>query len=396
MCMIKMINEKKQVDPLFSILEMKDGKLQTEKKQPLSKIKVYILNKLNNMGIDIQKDSYDSDNNAAFRKLDKFFLSDENGYVMSESWFAEKYLVGQERLEKKYSVYAMCVTRQLTATELDPQKLYDTLHAIYAGDVERNITRKGDKDGLLTRLKNVGFDLDSFDGQNEQKLRLLFLLYSFEHDTNIVIGDFFSKPTAENRDISYIGASNKNGELMHYLKSNIEKHIQPKIVSEINYEFGKILAEWQQQFSKLLFKVDTFHEMHTRDDLGMTNNLVMHIFREDSLVDEDKCGPYRRGVIESFYLMILEYESIGLELDLIDIAEWEMSTKHTVAKDMILQKYKNQAIYKSEIKYFLDENKKEFIRYIYSIDNAKKNDIKRYRRLVDKVNCFLVEHKINN
>jgi hypothetical protein len=80
------------------------------------------------------------------------------------------------------------------------------------------------KKGLIKRLEKLGFYLDDFK-DDQDKVKLLFLLYCFEVENNVQLVPFLSNPSIENVDDSFVGLETKNGELMSYLKRNIAKEL---------------------------------------------------------------------------------------------------------------------------------------------------------------------------
>lgn len=346
--------------------------------------------KLIKLGIDITKEDYLTQNNNAFRTFEKELIADSNGLVISADWFIEKYMVKADLLEKVYSPYDMRITRELTFEEMNQKKFADALAGKYMdADIMRNIKRTGDKSGLLERLCEVGFDLRDFEGEETEKYRLLFLIYCFERDTGCTIAEYFSKPSYENREDNQFYVKNRNGELTHYLKSKLEMQIPPEELIPYGFSFNQVIDGWQNQFSKILRKVDEYHERETHNDLGMTNLYADFIFMEDSLVDEDKQGPFRDGVLRSFYLKILEFEHTGIELDLRDIEEWELSSNHIDSKSDYIKKCDNDTVSRLTMQAYFEEKISIFAKYIYGAEVLDKNVKKRYRRLIDNLPDFI-------
>ena len=346
--------------------------------------------KLIELGIDITKDDYLIQNSGAFKSFEKEIIANSNGLVISAAWFIEKYMVKEDLLEKIYSPYDMRITRNLTFEEMNQEKFADALAGRYMdADITRNIKRTGDKSGLLERLCKVGFDLRDFEGEETEKHRLLFLIYCFERDNRCTIVEYFSKPSYENREDNQFYVKNRNGELTHYLKSKLEMQIPPEELIPYGFSFNQIINGWQNQFSKILRKVDEYHEKETHNDLGMTNLYADFIFMEDSLVDYDKQGPYRDGVLRSFYLKILEFEHTGIELDLRDIEEWELSTDHINGKSDYLKKYDSDTVSRLTMQAYFNERLSIFTKYLYGVEYPNKNIKKRYRRLLENLPYFI-------
>jgi hypothetical protein len=81
------------------------------------------------------------------------------------------------------------------------------------------------KKGLIKRLEKLGFYLDDFK-DDQDKVKLLFLLYCFEVENNVQLVPFLSNPSIENVDDSFVGLETKNGELMSYQKEILQKNYQ--------------------------------------------------------------------------------------------------------------------------------------------------------------------------
>lgn len=346
--------------------------------------------RLKRLGIDISKNDYMLQCEGAFEVFEKELIADSNGVVITAAWFIEKYIVKETLLEQIYSPYDMRITRKLTFEELNQEKFFDALAKRYSdADIKRNIKRTGDKAGLLKRLSDVGFDLNAFDGEETEKYRLLFLIYCFERDTGCTIAEYFSNPTSENREDNQFFVRNRNGELTHYLKSNIEKQIPPESLIPYGFSFNQVIDGWEAQFSRLNRMVEDYYEKGTHDDISLSNHFADFIFLEDSLVEEEKQGPYRDRLLNSFYLKILEFESIGIEQDLRDIEEWDLRADHIEEDTERLQKYKDDMVTYLSMQCYFEEQLDDFIKYIYAVKNPDKNIKKKYRRLIELLPCFI-------
>ena len=74
----------------------------------------YVNKILDDLGIDIQSDDYAQ--NPNWKQVESTFAVE--GFAMPLSWWVEKNIVGQERLEKIYGPYYLGVERKLTDEEL--------------------------------------------------------------------------------------------------------------------------------------------------------------------------------------------------------------------------------------------------------------------------------------
>lgn len=380
----------KMKNPSFYLMEISEDGVELSESISRDKLIAIFKDRLMKLGIDIYKNDYMIQKDCAFKIFERELIADSNGLVISADWFIEKYIVKEERLEKIYSPYDMRVTRQLTLSEMNQEKFFDAIAARYHdADVKRNIKRNGDKGGLLQRLSEVGFDLSEFASEETEKYRLLFLIYCFERDTGCTITEYFSKPTSENREDVQFYVKNRNGELTHYLKSNIEKQIPTEGLIPYGFVFNQVIDGWRHQFSKLYRMVEEFHEKNTQDDLGMSNHFADFMFLEDSLVEEEKQGPYRDKILNSFYLKILEFESIGIEKDLRDIEGWELDADHVDNEASYLKQYDADMVTRLSIQSYFENNMDVFIKYIYDGEGPDKNSKKRYRRLIALLPSFI-------
>jgi hypothetical protein len=268
--------------------------------------------------IDIRQDDYDTQNNNAFRKLDYIFVS-EGGRLISESWFVEKYMIGLEKIEEKYSCYLMGIERKLTTEELEWDSLYGELDNKYPGsDARRNIIRnEADKPGLLQRIKSTfGFDIiEDFPNQQPARMKLVYLLYCFERDFNVEFTSYFNNQTLENLDDIIINEQTKNGHLLEYLRRHLVRELDVNFIRSVNTSCCKMIEDWENQLRELMFKLDTLVTRDTKDELYRECNLALELFEPVAYITEH--GKYKHNLLETTYLKLWQYENICKEKEIL-------------------------------------------------------------------------------
>ena len=236
--------------------------------------------------IDILKDDYIE--NKEFLKFEKEYVFDQR--VMQASWWIEKNIVGQRRLKRIYGIYAMGVEHEYTDDELKDSvwmadladkymesKIKKNDFARTVKDVEQYFKRKDNKSGevgLIERLKKLGIDIDKFEGPKakEQRVKLLYFLYGFEFKNQAKLSVFLSNPSLENVDNRIVGDITRNGELMAYLKNNVEKECDESYIAEVKRALYIIADEWEKEIycvkGKVLRRTDTGWFSKVSDDLA--------------------------------------------------------------------------------------------------------------------------------
>lgn len=350
--------------------------------EPLTEEQILKLVKkdLEDLKIDITKDDYDIQNDAAFRKLDEIYIAENKRYI-TEAWFIEKYIVGQERLLKKYGCYAMGVQKKLTSEEEEFASLFRALDFKYGKDgssAERNIMRNDkDKKGLIARLDDaMGFNIYGFTGAQRERLKLIYLLYCFERDYRLEFTSFIANPTLENVDNLVVNDITKNGSLMSHLKRNIIKEVNPDFVFRVNITMVKIIEEWEEQLKKLMLKVDGLFLFQTGDDLTRAHRQIM-LFT-NGIQNLDRHGKYKHSLLESFFLMLAEHENIGREMDIIDVTERIMRFTSDVPDDLCAYRTgAGRTISKKDINEYILKHRKELAKLIFKEEKITSNQYKK-------------------
>ena len=344
---------------------------------------------LSDFKIDITKDDYDEQHNGAFHKLDKIFVVEDRKSI-TESWFVEKYIVGQVRLETKYGCYAMGIDRKLTSEELKLESLYDDLNIRFEdSDAERNIGRNDDKPGLIQRLKTkINFDIYDFPNEQRSRLKLLHLLYVFERENNVELIVFLTKPSLENVDNIMAADYTKNGYLMSKLKRNLVKEIDSDFVFELNQTIVRVVTEWEGQLQKVMFNLDTLLTRESGEDLIRSHNLIMNLI--EGIEDVKKYGVYKHSLLETFYLKLAEHESLGREFDIMDITNQTKDFGLELPEDLSLyHKLAGEKVYKKDLDLFLTDNRKELAKLIFERQNVDSNQYKKYDFAASKIQLYL-------
>jgi hypothetical protein len=343
---------------------------------------------LKKYNIDISRDDYDKQNGEAFHKLDYIFVS-EDGKLINESWFVEKYLIGQERLEKKYGCYMMGLDRKLTKIELEWDSLYAELDTKYpVADAERNITRK-DKPGLLMRIKDTfGFELDDFPNEQQARLKLVSLLYCFERVYKVEFTSYFNNPTLENVNDIIINSNTKNGYLLEYLRRSIVRDLNIEFIAFINSACCKMVEEWESQLQKLMLKLDTLVTRDTGAELKRSCELILELTKQIDCITEH--GKYKHSLLETVYLKLWQHENLGREHDILEVTQKTQEFIASLPDD--LTEYRSLAgktVYKKDMKQFIKDNRKLLAKLAFESDSVTSNQYKVFDLASEKVEYYL-------
>lgn len=358
--------------------------------KPISKEEMIALAKadLEKYKIDISSDDYDIQNNKAFRKLDTIFVA-EGGKIINESWFVEKYMIGQERIESKYGCYTMGLERKLTKEELEWDYLYTELDTRYPNsDAKRNITRS-DKKGLLIRIKEtLGFDLYDFSNEQQARMKLLHLLYCFEREFGVEFSSYFNNPTLENIDDIIVNIETKNGHLLEYLRRQIVRELDERFILKVNNLCCKMIEDWENQLRELMFKLDTIMTRNTRAELTSECNLALELFEPVEHITEH--GKYKHGLLETVYLKLWQHENLGRENDILDVTQRTQEFLSNLPDNLTkYQKLAGKAVYKKDLQKYISDNRKILAQLVFESDTITSNQYKKFDIASEKVEFYL-------
>lgn len=344
---------------------------------------------------------------ADYRKNENWEkLSDERVYDdsypggYSYQWIAEKYLLNPGQYEKINSCYAMGTGRDLTEDELSIDKMCDALeHCALeckgqdALDIKHNITRSDSKDGLIKRFNKLfACDMNKF-GNEQDRLRLLFLLYRFEQKFGSkVLADFLSKPTLENVDNSLARTPNTNGHYIKYLKSELEKELDADFIIKIKNSIHTIVFQWMSLIEYVV-KLLQYHNddvkvviTHVHDSLSDYTNGFIPLNKE--LESKYKS----QGLLEFFYLKLLEHEQLCMQLDSIDIGDRILhglseKTENTISSGDV-NRLKHVLIDYKEVEKYLKDNISEIGYYLWGKTKLTVNERNKILRLSEPLSLF--------
>ena len=356
--------------------------------------KEYMRTRIEELGIDLSLDGYIND--PKFKELFRSFVTEDMASV-TEAWWVEKNFVGQERLEKIYSPYAFGIERKLSKEELQDYVWQKVLADKYPEkcraqkDVWKYFYRDegGDSDskkGLIKRLEKLGFYLDDFkDDQN--KVKLLFLLYCFEVENNVQLVPFLSNPTIENVDDGFVGLETKNGELMSFLKRNIAKELPKGYVARVRDTLVMIGKQWEEQLEKIIIRIDYSLDGEYLLELKRIARQMQTGVKTMLLMPR---AEYEEPLLQTFYLKLSQHEDIGLEMDLIDVNYSNQEAEGTIEyhpDEFRILAYK--PIKKSEMVKYLKDSKDEIINLVYEKDDVTSYERKRYDVVVEKMSEYI-------
>ncbi len=345
--------------------------------------------------INILEDDYIL--NKEFLEFEKEYVIDQR--VMQASWWIEKNLVGQRRLKKIYGIYAMGVEHEYSDDELKDSVWMTDLADKYkeskikkkdfartVKDVEQYFKRKDNKSGevgLIERLKKLGIDINKFEGPKakEQRVKLLYFLYGVEFKNQAKLSVFLSNPSLENVDNRIVGDITRNGELMAYLKNNVEKECDGSYVAEVKRTLYIIADEWEKEIhcvkSKVLPGTDTGWFSRISDDLAWLLGK-----------SDETPGVYMDSLMETFYLKLSLHEMIGRERDMIrtNSAEYKETGEPNEFQKKMYERFYNELIEMGKdeeatyerVRQYVKENRKSLAQCVFGKESISGNDYRKF------------------
>lgn len=360
----------------------------------------YMKLRLKELGIDITKDDYID--NPKFQELTKSFVSG-NGESVTEAWWIEKNLVGQERLERIYSPYWFGIERKLTDNELKNSVWQNLLAEKYSDklritkDVWHYFYRdeggsENSKKGLIKRLEKIGFYIDDFS-TDQDKVKLLFLLYCFETKYRVQIVPFLSNPSIENVDDSFVSMMTINGDLMSYLKRNIARELSKEYVNGVRDSLIYVGQSWEVQIEKIIIQLDYSVE---GEYLEALKRICHQMRRTINMIGLMPKAEYQDPLLETFYLKLSQHEDIGLEHDIIDVnsASEEIEGEITYRPEEF-RLFAYMPINKTDMVSFLRDKKEDIIFFVYEKDEITSYERKRYDVVLEKLPDFIAMLDLN-
>ena len=127
----------------------------------------------------------------------------------------------------------------------------------------------------IVRINEL-FDIkmDCFLNEDE-KFRLLFLFSRFEGKFGSkTLGEFLSKPSYENVDNSRAGISTVNGEMMAFLKYELEKELAPSFISEAKSIMSTIARGCERQIQSVRGKLDWNLYLDNSEEIDRVYNMI--------------------------------------------------------------------------------------------------------------------------
>lgn len=353
------------------------------------------VDELKENGVDLIHDDYYK--HPEFIKLRQKYII---GLGISVDWMIEKYVVGQDRLEKIYGCYDLRIERELTENECQRSTWFSSLSDLFPTlcrsgyDIYQYFYRNKDgqnideRKGLVGRLRDWGLDIDQFDNKSE-KIRLLFYLYCFEVNHNVKLASFLKNPTLENVDNSLVGDITRNGELMAELKNTISKAISTDFIQHAKKTISYIPLQWQTQMAKIhMIASNSPKKIFTRELVRI--DAYLDLMLKQSSISNKKGGIYRHSLLETFYLKLLQHENLGRENDIIDVAN---ATEHHYAASIDnIERYNsmlNKTVKKDDVRKFIETNRSNLAHLVFNKDKISSNEYAKFDTAAEKVPDFL-------
>lgn len=359
----------------------------------------YMRERLVSLGIDIEKDDYYL--NPKFLDLKKEYITEPKHFVTA-AWWIEKNIVGQDRLLKIFGKYMFGIETKLSDKELKDGEMYAALIDKYSEslwtkeDIRKYFNRNeqseknGDKKGLVARLKEWGFDIDAFEENKRERVKLLYFLFIMEHDNSMILTEMLSNPTLENVDNGCVGDLTKNGSIMAEIKRTISREINPEYIYMLNGTVVTIGQEWETQIQRIMYALDDCDSKEKLDDLRRMKEYT-DVILEMVCRYPEKCGKYEDSLLETFFLKMCEHEALGREYDILDISEIAIDVPHASLEynhDRYIQ-LSGEVISREQINAYVKANRKELAQLVFEKDKISGSDYQKFDTASEKVkNCL--------
>lgn len=305
----------------------------------------------------------------------------------------EKFLVGQEELEKLYGCYDMRITRPLSEEELKFEKLEEVFNQHYPDYVDKDIRRsiqRTDKDGLIQRINDMfEFNMDSFNN-NDQKFKLVYLFLQFEEKFGSkTLRGFWAKPSLENVDNSYVGLKTTNGEMMAFLKRSLENAISADFIYKAKTTVYEVASGWERQIKQIREQLDfdLYYDNHEEIERAYKTVAGYAQFYNKKVYLH---GNIKHDLFETVYLKLLEHENLGREYDLISVANSVVDLKfNSNDSEEFCKELASNKVSIDEVDSFLSNNRQTVAAKVFRQDKVDSNELNKYDRAMSNVKYFL-------
>ena len=178
-----------------------------------------------------------------------------------------------------------------------------------------------------------------------------------------------------------VGDITRNGELMAYLKNNVEKECDGSYVSEVKRALYIIADEWEKEIhcvkGKVLPGTDTGWFSRVSDDLAW----LLGKSDETPVV-------YMNSLMETFYLKLSLHEMIGRERDMIrtNSAEYKETGEPNEFQKIIYERFYNELIEMGKdeestyerVRQYVKENRKSLAQCVFGKESISGNDYRKF------------------
>lgn len=361
-----------------------------------------ILEELREKEIDISKDDYYQ--KPAFKELEQELVMD-GGVTMTKAWWIEKNIVGQERMTKIYGIYALGIKHVFLKSELKDNvwfkeladkypELVRTETDIYRYFYRKEVSKDGtERLGLIYRLKKQGFNIEQF-AVSGASVKLLYFLYCFEVEHKLELTPFLRNPTLENVDNRIVGDITKNGDLVGKIKRNIAKEIEPRYLMSLNDSVVRIASQWKKGMEKVRLILDASDNGQYIQELNRIYEYVQIVL---SQIGDKQYVKYKDSVLETFYLMLVQHECLGREMDIVDVAAHVIQIQDIDDRiDYCPDEYKKLAyivVKENEeriaITDYIKTNRKKLAQFVFGQDRISSNEYKKFDAAASKIKFYL-------
>ena len=247
--------------------------------------------------------------------------------------------------------------------------------------------------GYLKQIKKyLKIDLELLNDNlrfQSEKYKILFLLFrikNIEYPNREII-ELIAEYSMENIDNSLLGWKSYNGEVVKFIKDELEKELEEQTLKNIKNAIGHISSHWDKLVDEYRYQMDVICSEGDIPDFDEIINRLYVALLKITRGNEVKMTFSELSPIALFYLRILQFEQIGQIKDILYVNNIEIKSDYSVPLEMV-EEMKKLNIIKvdiNNIEKHIDNNIERIVKYVYLTNDIKKNDCRKVRYNKGKV-----------
>ena len=225
--------------------------------------------------------------------------------------------------------------------------------------------------GYISQIRkylNIDLELiaeDNLDFQCE-KYKILYMFYVLkEKYPKVRIIELLGKQSMENIDNTAIGWKTYNGDIVHFVKSMLEKELSKEFIRNV-YGLIKIITPvWDRFYDKFNCEVDACISMGEEYDFETLISILKA--EPEEVSGEDNLSFAELSPIATLYLRILQNEQIGQVKDIMMVNNIQIKSNYDVPLEMIeeMKALHNIKVEVRGVEEYIEKHVDEIAEYVY-------------------------------